>query len=123
MLQVIHAPPDRIISDIAARLLHVIDEENRLLSEKGALSLEGLVQRKSQLLLELMRAQKSISPVSAAGLEPLRKLKVALAANQKLLAMQVAAAQEITQTILEALRQGESDGTYGGGISAYYSPP
>lgn len=117
--------PDRQLQDIVTRLIHVVEEENRILSHKGGQSLDATIHRKSQLLLELMRFQKAATGAvqQPANLDVLKQLKIALAGNQRLLSVHLAAARDVTDTILEALRQGESDGTYGGGTNAYYGNP
>ena len=116
---------DRQLADIVSRLILVVEEENRILAQNVSQSLDSTIHKKSQLLLELMRFQKSAPVVHQppGNLQVLGKLKSALAGNQRLLSVHLAAARDITETLLEALRQGESDGTYGGGTSAYYGTP
>lgn len=116
---------DRLLGDVAGRLLRVIEDENRLLTERQGQSLDASIQKKSQLLLELLRLQKSCnaSALLPASQQLLKSLRDALDANRRLLEMHLAAAREVTDTILDALRQGESDGTYGASASAYYGTP
>jgi hypothetical protein len=108
-----------LLGDIIARLTSVIEEENRLLTEQREKSLDALILKKSQLLLELLRVQKSLAvtlphPELAAGFQTLRAV---MEANQRLLSIHLSAAKEISDTILDALRQNESDGTYGSRIA------
>ena len=104
------------LREIIGRLLATVEEENHLLEKRREVSLDPIIHRKSQLLLELMRAQKSCSPQflkdNLAG--EIHKFKLAMTANQKLLAIHLAAARDVSNTILEVLRQNDSDGTYVG---------
>jgi flagellar biosynthesis/type III secretory pathway chaperone len=116
---------DRQLSDIVSRLLRAVEEENQMLAERQGHSLDVLIQKKSQLLLELMRVQKTVNPdaLHPASRKLLSTLRTSLEANRRLLAINLAAAKEITDTILEALRQSESDGTYGGAFGGYEASP
>lgn len=113
---------DRQLADVVTRLLRVLEEENQLLERRKDVSLDPLIQKKSQLLLELIRLQKTQDLARAHPLsrEALKQLRAALDRNQHNLKINLAAAREVTETILEALRQGESDGTYGSGIAGHY---
>lgn len=119
----LHSVADRQLSDVVSRLLRVIDDENRVLTERQDQALDALIQKKSQLLLELLRVQKTINPeaLQPASRNLLRSLRAALEANKRMLAINLAAAREVTDTILEALRQSESDGTYGTAYGSYDS--
>lgn len=113
---------DRQLADVVGRLLRVLEEENQILLNRKDASLDTLIQKKSQLLLELLRVQKTsdLAMLSLKSREALKSLRSALAANSHSLKMNLSAAREITETILEALRQGESDGTYGSNIASQY---
>jgi hypothetical protein len=101
------------LGDIIVRLTAVIEEENRVLTEDREKSLESLIHKKSQLLLELLRVQKSLSDAPRSDLRrQLEGLRAVMEANQRLLSIHLSAAREISETILDALRQNESDGTY-----------
>ena len=56
------APSINQLRDVIGRLAATIEEENHVLAERRELSLDPLIYKKSQLLLELMRAQKSCQP-------------------------------------------------------------
>jgi hypothetical protein len=110
------APSINQLRDVIGRLVATIEEENHVLAERRELSLDPLIYKKSQLLLELMRAQKSVSPDSIKlnlGGE-IRQLKSLMDANQQLLSVHLAAARDVSNTILDVLRHNESDGTYAG---------
>lgn len=100
--------------DVISRLVATLGEENRILDERQSYSLDIIVQRKSQLLLELMRAHKVMHPDVAKEFlrTDIKNLKLALVENQEKLAVHYAAAKDITEVILEVLRDNESDGTY-----------
>jgi hypothetical protein len=104
------------LRDVLVRLTATIEEENYILSERRELSLDSLIYKKSQLLLELMRAQKSCGlEVIKSGLEnEMRRFRSLLAANRELLSVHLTAAREVSNTILDVLRHNESDGTYAG---------
>lgn len=112
---------DRQLSDVVSRLLRVIEDENRLLAERQNQALDVLIQKKSQLLLELLRVQKTVNPdnLHASSRQLLKTLRTALESNKRMLAINLAAAKEVTDTILDALRQSESDGTYGNAYGSY----
>ncbi len=104
------------LRDVIGRLVATIEEENYVLAERRELSIDGLIYKKSQLLLELMRAQKSCSPEFVKlnlGTE-IRQLKSLMDANQQMLSVHLAAARDVSNTILDVLRHNESDGTYAG---------
>ena len=110
------APSINQLRDVIGRLAATIEEENHVLAERRELSLDPLIYKKSQLLLELMRAQKSCSPDFIKlnlGTE-IRQLKSLMDANQQLLSVHLAAARDVSNTILDVLRHNESDGTYAG---------
>ena len=104
------------LRDVIRRLAASIVEENAPSAEHREMSLDPLIYKKSQLLLELMRAQKSCSPdFIRLNLETeIRQLKSLMDANQQLLSVHLAAAREVSNTILDVLRHSESDGTYAG---------
>jgi len=110
------APSINQLRDVIGRLAATIEEENHVLAERRELSLDPLIYKKSQLLLELMRAQKSVNPdfirLNLAG--EIRQLKSLMDANQQMLSVHLAAARDVSNTILDVLRHNESDGTYAG---------
>ena len=110
------APSINQLRDVIGRLVATIEEENHVLAERRELSLDPLIYKKSQLLLELMRAQKSVNPdfikLNLAG--EIHQLKSLVDANQQLLSVHLAAARDVSDTILDVLRHNESDGTYAG---------
>lgn len=117
ILQSRAAPPNiNQLRDVIGRLAATIEEENYILAERRELSLDGLIYKKSQLLLELMRAQKSCAPdLIKFNLGPeIRQLKALMDVNQQALSVHLAAARDVSNTILDVLRHNESDGTYAG---------
>ena len=110
------SPSINQLRDVIGRLAATIEEENHVLAERRELSLDGLIYKKSQLLLELMRAQKSCTPDLIKfnlGTE-IRQLKALMDVNQQALSVHLAAARDVSNTILDVLRHNESDGTYAG---------
>ena len=110
------SPTINQLRDVMGRLSTTIEEENHVLAERRDLSLDSLIYKKSQLLLELMRAQKGCGPefVKLNLEREVRKVKSLMEVNQKLLSVHLAAARDVSNTILEVLRHNESDGTYAG---------
>lgn len=102
------------IRDVIERLTATVTEENKLLAEGHRHSLESIIQRKGQLLLELTRSQKHIqAEVLRTHLRhDIFKLRNAMAENKSRLSVHFAAAKEITDSILEVMRDNDSDGTY-----------
>jgi len=100
--------------NILARLNSVIDEETTALNQRRIGELSTFTVKKNQLLFELTRALKAL-PADEAwrshGLQ-LKELRWRLDANQKLLGIHLDAAREVSQTIIEAIRLADSDGTY-----------
>ena len=104
------------LSEIINRLIAVLGEENRILDHDSSQSLEPMIQKKGQLLLELMRAQKSVHP-SLVKIEirtDILRLRHEMSVNKQKLAIHFAATKDITDCLLDVLRQNESDGTYAG---------
>jgi hypothetical protein len=124
MQQTIFAPGLNQLGEIIVRLLATIAEENEILDCRREVSLEPIIQRKGQLLLELMRAQKQINPelIKTNFHHDITKLRIQISNNQKKLAVHFAAAKDITDAMLDVLRHNESDGTYIGtpGIGRSY---
>ncbi len=104
------------LRDVLSRLAATLEEENQTLENRRELSLDGIIHKKSQLLLELMRASKNCGPdlIKRYFESDVRKFKALTQANDRLLSVHLTVAKEVSNTILEALRQNESDGTYGG---------
>jgi flagellar biosynthesis/type III secretory pathway chaperone len=104
------------LREIVARLIVVLDEENQVLESNKDISLEPMIQKKGQLLLELMRAQKHMRPdmVRTEIRTDILRLRHAMSVNKQKLAIHFAATKDITDSLLDVLRQNESDGTYVG---------
>jgi hypothetical protein len=104
------------LRDIIARLTAIVTEENSMLESDHGVSLESIIQKKGQLLLELMRSQKNIQPdVLRTHLRhDLFVLRNVMAENKRKLTVHYSAAKDITDSILDVMRYNESDGTYQG---------
>lgn len=104
------------LRDVIGRLSATIEEENYVLAERRELSLDPLIYKKSQLLLELMRTQKSCGPefIRLKLEREIRQFRSLMAVNQNLLSVHLAAAHDVSNTILDVLRHNDSDGTYAG---------
>lgn len=91
----------------------VVREEMEILKKGGKIDFEALNQRKSHVLLELLRFSKSFKAQNAIQSAPrLKALQKLLGENADLLARRLRATEEITGLILGHIRDSESDGTY-----------
>lgn len=111
------SPPSNPVSSfgsILARLNIVITEETAVLNRRQVGDLQAFTAKKNQLLFELTKALKSTATEELQRLyaPQLQELRGRLDANKKLLAIHLEAAKEVSQTIIEAIRQADSDGTY-----------
>lgn len=104
------------LREVIERLIAVFGEENSILDRNQNQSLDPIIQKKGQLLLELMRSQKYIHPRLA--LSEIRtdilRLRHEMSVNKQKLAVHFAATKDITDSLLEVIRNSESDGTYQG---------
>lgn len=96
------------------RLEDLLEGETGSLRNYSISELKEINHRKSQCLLELVRAARALEnePPSPALVERLAALRAALDRNQAALQTHVDAVKEIAGVISDALRDGESDGTY-----------
>jgi flagellar biosynthesis/type III secretory pathway chaperone len=103
-----------MMSLILDRLEAVLGEETRALTRGISIDVSQFTQAKNQLLLELSCARRGANEAELqAALSPrAQRLKSLMNANEKALAVHLAAARQVSQIIIEAMREAESDGTY-----------
>jgi flagellar biosynthesis/type III secretory pathway chaperone len=108
------ANPASSFGSILARLNSVIAEETAMLCQRQAGELQAFTTKKNQLLFELSRALKTtpVEDIQRNYGPQLKELRWRLDANKNLLGTHLEAAREVSQTIIEAIRQADSDGTY-----------
>jgi hypothetical protein len=96
------------------RLESLLERETGSLKGYTITELKELNHRKSQCLLELMRASRSLEgqPQSRVLADRLATLRATVDRNQEALQTHVDAVKEIAEIISGALRDTESDGTY-----------
>lgn len=99
------------------RLEETLDMETSAFAERRPLDLPEINRRKNRGLLELSRAARQLPPEAGLGADTalaarLTRLRGKLAENQHVLAVHLAAAQEVGAILDRALRDAESDGTY-----------
>lgn len=106
--------PAPVIGSIIAKLIDVIEEENRNLSSQPITSHATYTDRKNQVLRELIVAQRrGIANPSEPGLrELLEQLSGVLQINANLLKHHISAVGEVSDIIVSSLKDAESDGTY-----------
>src|SRR4029453_16882340 len=103
------APLDRVIE----RLEEVVEQETAALRSRTVIDLKDFNNRKSQGLLELNRALRSLDgPPKKAVLARLAGLRAKLDVNRAVLEMHLAAVREVATVLADAIRDAESDGTY-----------
>lgn len=111
-------PVAPMLEPVLLRLEEIIDQETEALRLRKSVDLKGFNDRKSQALLELTRLMRHVkggsgNPQLMARMEGLRaKLEV----NRAALKMHLEAVREIAETLSDAIRDAESDGTYSYGV-------
>jgi hypothetical protein len=102
------------LEGVLQRLEEVVEQETAALRTHAALDLNAFNNRKSQGLLELNRALRSVSsgvPDPALAVR-LKRLRARLDTNHAVLKMHLDAVREISNIMADALREADSDGTY-----------
>jgi hypothetical protein len=107
---------------ILERLEQVIEGETLALQERRNAELADFNHRKSHGLLELSRAIRTLNrSMDLAAIEPqLATLRDTLDRNHAVLKTHVAAVSEISTLVARAIRDSESDGTYGESLRRGY---
>ena len=100
---------------VVERLSAAVRAENEDLANRRTVDYPAHNQRKSQGLLELNRIRPTLAGVRAnpAARSALAYLSAQLEINRRHLHTQLRAAQTISNLIARAIREGQSDGTYG----------
>lgn len=95
------------------KLIEAVEEENAALRQHMVFQHGGFTDRKNQALRELMAAQRldgfEVTPQLRSGVE---RLSGSLAENVRLLKLHIAAVGDISDIIVNGLKDAESDGTY-----------
>ena len=91
-----------------------VTAETQALRKRAGVDLRDFERRKSQALLDLTRAGRNIGegPEDKALVEHLRKLRMSLDDNMRLLSTHLTAVREISEMISRSLIEADSDGTY-----------
>jgi len=105
---------DSIALMVVERLCETIELENQAVARRGTVDHHACSLRKSQGLLELERLASSLvgSGPSPALRSALAELNKALDHNQRMLRVQLSAAQAVSDIVARAIRESQSDGTY-----------
>ncbi len=107
-------PVAPLIEPSIMRLEEVIDQETEALRSRKSVDLKGFNERKGQALLELTRLLRHVQ--GGAGNPQLQarmaSVRAKLEVNRALLKMHLEAVREIAETLSDAIRNAESDGTY-----------
>lgn len=105
------------------RLEEVLDQETSALRAGGSVDLQAFNGRKSQALLELTRMLRH---AQGGAQDPhlvkrIGAIQSKLAINQAVLKMHLEAVREVSNTIADAIRAADSDGTYTPAISSVHA--
>lgn len=107
-------PVAPLIEPSIMRLEEVIDQETEALRSRKSVDLKGFNERKGQALLELTRLLRHVQ--GGAGNPQLQarmaSVRAKLEVNRSVLKMHLEAVREIAETLSDAIRNAESDGTY-----------
>jgi hypothetical protein len=114
----VQAPPVPPASGLQAsieKLILLIEEENDLLQRHQITSHASFTSRKNQALRELMIMRAAGTPhLALPACKPvLERLSDVLKTNAALLKLHIGAVGEISDIIVNGIREAESDGTYG----------
>lgn len=109
------ASPANALQASLEKLILLIEEENDLLRRHQIASHAAFTSRKNQALRELMITRAAGLPGQGApGYQPvLERLSDVLKTNAALLKLHIAAVGEISDIIVNGIREADSDGTYG----------
>lgn len=102
------------LSPALLKLIEVIEEENVALREHRIVFHAGFTDRKNQALRELMAVQRSegLREAAMACRTSLERLSAVLHSNAGLLKLHIAAVGEMSDIIINGLREADFDGTY-----------
>ena len=105
---------------VVDRLVVLLDAESALIEAGETDGLAATTVAKSRMLLEIYRLMTG--QAGAGQLHPtqshLKKLKASLARNERALSAQLSAARAVSDILMNALREQQSDTTYGSRPSA-----
>lgn len=124
-----HAPSSHgyvsAVSNVLDRLDQILDAELAALAHPGVADLSLVCRQKSRLLLELSRLVRDDTPAhkDTALAERLTTVREKLVRDQSLLSVHLAATEEISDLIAQAMREAESDGTYTAPLAAAETRP
>lgn len=110
-----------LMTIVLRRLEDLIDQETSALRAMRPIDLRDFSHRKGMALVDLSRAARSFHGGGSDSqlVEHLARVKQKLEANHELLGAHLGAAAEMTRMIIAAIKEQESDGTYGrGGVRA-----
>ena len=109
-------PPATVVALGTAldRIEEVLEAEAKTLSKAGDVDLNDINRRKSHCLFELTRISRVLprEGISPELLTRIEAIHDRLLLSQQTLQVHLAAAQEISRVITDALGEAESDGTY-----------
>ena len=111
-------PAESALQVCLLRLTEIVEDENAVLRNNRVVSHAGFTDRKNHALRDVMAVRRVAGLGSAPSLcKPLfTRLSLALQDNAMLLKLHIAAIGEISDIIVNSLREVDSDGTYSRGL-------
>ncbi|ADZ72280.1 hypothetical protein SL003B_3861 [Polymorphum gilvum SL003B-26A1] len=111
------SPPEAVLAPLhaaIARAQAVVEAETEALRRRAGIDLKSFEYRKSQALLDLDRARRSLPSegLDRRTSEQLGMLRMRLDENMALLSTHMSAVREIADVIAKAMLEADSDGTY-----------
>ena len=106
-----------VLQPALQKLIETIEEENAVLRRHRVFSHAGFTDRKNQALRDLMAIQRheASGPAHAICKPLLMRLSAALKVNGALLKHHISAVGEVSDIIINSMREADSDGTYSRG--------
>lgn len=111
-------PTESALQVCLLRLTEIVEDENAVLRNNRVVSHADFTDRKNHALRDIMAIKRAAGLGSAPSVgKPLfTRLSSALQENTKLLKLHIAAIGEISDIIVNGLRDVDSDGTYSRGL-------
>jgi hypothetical protein len=102
------------IARTVQRIEHLVDQETEALRTRTAIDLKDSNNKKSQALLELNLATRTIqgAPLDPELVQGLRALRTKLELNQIVLRRHLEAVREVASVVTETIQDRDWDGTY-----------
>lgn len=117
-LNALKLPEESALQVCLLRLTEIVEDENAVLRQNRVVSHAGFTDRKNHALRDIMAVKRvaGLGSPPSIGKPLFARLSVALQENATLLKLHIGAIGEISDIIVNSLREVESDGTYSRGL-------